>query len=313
MKERVLIVCDDDLTAEMLVNALGGGEFELITTSEAGEGLSLARRLDPDVIIVDSCLDGGRGVELCQSVRSEIALSHIPIILLVANARSSIRLESFSGTIDDFILKEQIFRPNFSSLIRNVIARVELNANMNPLTGLPGDEIVRKRIVSALRNGEQFSVGYADIDNFKPFNDAYGFSRGDQVILMVARTLKNSLRKYGTAGDFLGHLGGDDFVLVGNPYTMRDVAAEAIRVVRQNAPGFYDNRHRQMGGIEGLDRDGNKRFFPFLSLTVAIVDIDASYVNPTPEQITRLAVKIKRRLKFLGGNTFGGYEVLLRN
>ena len=184
---------------------------------------------------------------------------------------------------------------------------------MNPLTGLPGDEIVRKRIVSALRSGEQFSVGYADIDNFKPFNDAYGFSRGDQVILMVARTLKNSLRKYGTAGDFLGHLGGDDFVLVGNPYTMRDVAAEAIRVVRQNAPGFYDNRHRQMGGIEGLDRDGNKRFFPFLSLTVAIVDIDASYVNPTPEQITRLAAKIKRRLKFLGGNTFGGYEVLLRN
>ena len=312
MSEKILIIDDEVNNLDVLQARLRANDFDVITCSDPVEGIKVAHGENPDLILLDVNMPKMSGFEVCRKIKGDFSTAHIPVVLLTCMDDVSYKVEGLEGGADDYMVKDQIDYREIAARIRSILRRLRSSRSASPLTGLPGNDDIMRRISSAIARKKPFSVAYVDIDNFKPFNDRYGFSLGDKVILLVAKSLQNAVAEKGSGNDFIGHIGGDDFVIIGDPYRMRQVAATAVDAVKKNAPRFYSEEDRKRGGIEGLDRHGVNRFFPFFSITIAIVDIDPSRGSVTPDQIADIASKIKGKLKSAGGNVFGGYEVLLK-
>ena len=172
-----------------------------------------------------------------------------------------------------------------AAYVESLVSRIGSAREESPLTGLPGNARIAAVLESAIRSGAD-SVAYADITDFKPFNDYYGFSRGDAVI----RTLAESLMR--ACGElFVGHVGGDDFVCAGPRPQLERAMASACEAFRSRAPSFYSEPDRARGGIETLDRFGRFRFFPFVDVCTVILDPSAGM---TPEDLAGAAGVAKR-------------------
>lgn len=194
--------------------------------------------------------------------------------------------------------------------LRGILKLLENASTRNPLSGLPGNISITSKIKSVVIDGHGLAA-YFDISGFKPFNDYYGFSRGDAVLRAVAAILTENLPAY-----FVGHVGGDDFIAVGKGDEFVESVKRASRIFNGRAGGFYSGRDHAAGGIEALDRSGEFRFYPIMDLTVSVVDgTECSSV----EELAHLAGLEKKRLKgellpdtvasFLsGGDGMPGYQ-----
>ncbi|PIE52408.1 hypothetical protein CSA37_06375 [Candidatus Fermentibacteria bacterium] len=160
----------------------------------------------------------------------------------------------------------------------------------SPLTGLPGNRSIAEYLNKHVISGEMTAV-YVDIENFKPFNDHYGFALGDAVIRRLAMILSESVCEW-----FTGHIGGDDFICAGSGSDFFSAVEEARHRFRSIIPGFYTKRDRAQGGIEAFDRRGSYRFFPMLDVTVVPVEKDQSILS-----LEELAAAAGRKKKLLKG------------
>ena len=172
--------------------------------------------------------------------------------------------------------------------LEGVAGLVESAETRNPLTGLPGNRMIEQILNSQVIQGDALAA-YFDISGFKPFNDYYGFSRGDAVLRSLASILKENLKEY-----FVGHIGGDDFIAVGGDDGFEAAVRHAARVFAGRAGGFYNNSDHAAGGIEALDREGVFRFYPIMDLTVSVVDGEGC---STVEELACRAGREKKRIK----------------
>ena len=162
---------------------------------------------------------------------------------------------------------------------------------------------IEREIKKRLDSGEPFSICYCDLDNFKAYNDQYGYEAGDRVIVHTAQTLMNSIRRLGDNGDFVGHIGGDDFVLVTTP--ARDhLACKAIADTFDGSIGkFYDARDLARGGIEIENRIGKLEGFPIMTITMAIISgVKGDF--PSTHVIAERAAELKKYLKKYAGSNY---------
>ena len=172
--------------------------------------------------------------------------------------------------------------------LRGISKLLESASTRNPLSGLPGNISITSKLKSVVIDGHGLAA-YFDISGFKPFNDYYGFSRGDAVLRAVASILTESLPEY-----FVGHVGGDDFVAVGEGSNFIEFVKRASRIFNGRAGGFYSGRDHAAGGIETLDRSGEFRFYPIMDLTVSVVDGTGC---SSVEELAHRAGLEKKRLK----------------
>jgi diguanylate cyclase (GGDEF)-like protein len=147
------------------------------------------------------------------------------------------------------------------------------------------------------------ALGYADIDNFKPFNDIYGFSRGDDVIRMTGRIIFNIVKQRQPEKSFVGHIGGDDFIFVVDPGVAEGAASEIIRSFDQIVPLFYNERERTNGTIEATDRHGHRRTFPVMALSIGITSNEYRPFTHFGE-ISTVATELKQFAKKEKGSCF---------
>ncbi|MGZ4960616.1 MAG: EAL domain-containing protein [Methylomonas sp.] len=171
----------------------------------------------------------------------------------------------------------------------------------NPLTLLPGSVPINNHIDRLIAERHCFCVGYFDLDNFKPFNDVYGYHAGDEVIKAVANTLSQHIP---AEAGMVGHIGGDDFIVI---FTCRDWfkrCEDILSTFKRIAPDFYSAEHGQAGGLFGEDRFGRKSFFPLLSLSVGLVDAESTSQCRSHVDIADLASEAKKQAKKLAGNSF---------
>jgi diguanylate cyclase (GGDEF)-like protein len=150
------------------------------------------------------------------------------------------------------------------------MVRSERSVEINPLTRLPGNISINRQIEERMARGEGFAIAYADLDSFKPFNDKYGFGRGDEVIKIAARLILCSVMNWQPRGSFVGHIGGDDFVFVMSDNLIEDACKSVIQAFDQIIPSLYDPEDRARGGIESKDRQGTVRFFPFIGISIGV-------------------------------------------
>jgi len=179
--------------------------------------------------------------------------------------------------------------------------QVEMAKGANPLTGLPGNVAIEQEMERRARSEEPMSLIYVDLDNFKVYNDQYGFDAGDKMLLLLSKILNWSIRRHGGDNAYLGHVGGDDFVIMTSPEKSEQVARDTVRCFKRLVPLLYTKEDRERGCLEGKSRDGEKARFPLTSVSLAIVDSQGKF---DLNELGRRAAEMKGFAKAQPGNVW---------
>jgi diguanylate cyclase (GGDEF)-like protein len=203
---------------------------------------------------------------------------------------------------DDYIVKP--FDPKeLLARIRMILRRTERNLEANPLTRLPGNISILNELNRRIENGAPFAVCYLDLDKFKAFNDKYGFEHGDEVIRETARILIRTVNELGNKDDFIGHIGGDDFVVVTKPQTADKLCERIIMDFDRTIPSFYNETDRKNGYIIAHDRQGKIQKMPLMTISIGIVTNENRKIEHVAE-IGEVGAELKGYAKKVGKSNF---------
>ena len=172
----------------------------------------------------------------------------------------------------------------------------EMNLDANPLTRLPGNLAIEKALLTRLQEGVPFAFCLVDLDNFKAFGDRYGYIRGSEVLKKVAAILTDCVKTLGSGPDFLGHIGGDDFVIITDPLRMEKLCEKVIHDFDEAIPDFYDEEDRRRGYIISRDRKDIEQQFPFMTVSIAVVTNQKRAIT-SPMQVAEIAAQLKQYAK----------------
>jgi PleD family two-component response regulator len=267
--QSILVVDDDPIIARLLEIELISAGYEVGLASSGEQALEVAQAKRPDLILLDVLMPGMDGFEVARRLRSDPRTLPVSIIMLTATGLSANRLEGLNAGADDYIVKP-FDTPELLARVKGVLRRAREVRSQSPLTGLPGYVRIEEEIERRIAAKADFAVLYADLDNFKAFNEFYGFDRGDEVLRHTAQMLKEIAEDSAGSEAFIGHVGGDDFVLVTTIDLGPPVADLIIEKFDSAAPGFYLEEDRERGFIEVENRRGDMQRYPIVSVSIGI-------------------------------------------
>ncbi len=296
MKRPTVLVADDDEDIRVYLDVvLGLAGFDVVTAADGHEALVAAREVGPDLVVLDVMMPRMGGFEALQRLREDARTSHLPVMLLTARTQREDTVEGLEAGADDYVTKP-FDAEVLLARIRATLRRADQQRARNPLTGLPGNERILGELSERLDAERPLALLYVDLDQFKPYNDHYGFLRGDEAIRGLADLLEQVAGEHGDAHTFVGHIGGDDFVVIVVPEQAEPVARAICGRFDALAPGFYDPPDRLAGGIEVADRRGVPQRYPLLSLSIGIASSDRRDFVHQGEVVT-VATEMKRYAK----------------
>ena len=298
----VLVVDDSATVARLLETGLTDAGFNVRVATDGGQGLELALERVPDVVLADVMMPVLDGVQLTQKLRADPRTAATTIILVTAKGVSGDKLEGFEAGADDYVVKPFHF-DELLARINGSLRRAKVLRAQSPLTRLPGNIPIQEEIETRVRRQADFAVLYADLDNFKAFNDKYGFLRGDRVIQMAARVLQDAAVEYGGPGTFVGHVGGDDFVIVTELGKEQDIAPAALARFDARILEAYDEDDRAQGFIETTSRQGELQRFPVMSLSIGVATTERRVYSHHAEVIA-IASEMKSFSKLTPGSSW---------
>jgi diguanylate cyclase (GGDEF)-like protein len=296
----VLLIEDDDAIRQLLKFQLEMGGYEVVAAEDGRQGLAILERQVPDLVMTDLMMPEVDGQEVCRRVKSHFRTAHIPVMMLTARSDMPTRVEALDHGANDYLTKPYD-RTEMLLRVRNLIGWSRTQREANPLTGLPGNVAIERESLTRLATGEAFLFLYVDIDNFKAFNDAYGYQHGDLAIRLVGRILVEAVSELGQPTDFVGHVGGDDFVVITAPESLGGMTDAIIRRFDRETAALYSEAHRASGFVDVHNRRGEMERFPLMSLTIAAVPSDRYRITHMA-QLNDLAAEIKRYGKTLKGS-----------
>ena len=265
--------------------------------------IPLIKKISPDAIVVDVHFAKETHLEICRLIKDDFFTAFIPVIALINKRQLRSQLLNLKQGVDDYLIKP----PDPLDLrirVELAIRRSQYSFSATPLTGLPGGRIIEDTLKDKIEKDVPFSFGYIDIDNFKYFNDVYGYLKGDSVIMHTAYMLYTALKKFGNRDDFIGHIGGDDFIFITTASRYKDICQNFIFSFERTTPFHYTPEDRKRGFIIARDRTHKVKKIPLMSVTVALLDRDnASRFSNIIEMNERIA-EVKRYLKPIAGSKF---------
>ena len=293
----ILLIDDEDDFLFMTSKSLEQSGF-LVRTAEGGEkGLQMMRDKLPDLVLLDLNMPEPDGHQVCDIIKNNPAMRHIPVIILTASDDISDKLKGLDGGADDYVTKYTDQR-ELEARVRSVVRRLRQNLDSNPLTHLPGNNVIQSNIMEKVQQNAKFAVAYTDLDNFKAYNDKYGFKLGDDVILFTAQILKDSC----DANDFVGHIGGDDFVIISSPEKINEITQRIVDKIDAGIIEFYDDYDRNTGYIEMKNRQGELQKFPFVSISIAVTtNLHRDFANFG--EIVKVVTELKKFAKQKEGSS----------
>jgi diguanylate cyclase (GGDEF)-like protein len=267
--DRVLVVDDHPEVVAFVADLLELEGFEVFKAYDGEEGLAAAIDIQPDVVLLDIMMPKLDGLEVCARLRNHPRTKYLCVIMLTAKADVQDKIDGLRAGADDFVTKP--FDPGeLVERVRSALRRSREMAALNPLTGMPGNEEVRSEVESRLADNNPFALLHVDIDDFKAFNDHYGILRGDAAIVLLADCLNRARDVLGDPSIFLGHVGGDDMVLIVEPGLSETIAKEIITRWDEGVADLYDEQDLARGHIEVIDRYSQLRQVPIMSLSIGI-------------------------------------------
>jgi diguanylate cyclase (GGDEF)-like protein len=295
---RVLIADDDEDIRAFLDITLGLAGFEVLQARDGVEALELVHAHSPDVVVLDVMMPRMDGLEALRRLRHDARTSHIPVLMLTAKAQLQNTIDGLDSGADDYVTKP-FDADELLARIRSALRRAEQQRTRNPLTGLPGNESILNDLSERIAQTEPFALLYVDLDQFKPFNDHYGFLRGDEALRALAQLLRKVQSGLADPTAFVGHVGGDDFVLIVDPELAEQVAVAICDHFDVLAPSFYDEDDADAGSIEVADRRGVAQQYGLLSLSIGIASSSLREFAHQGEAVAA-ATEMKRYAKSRG-------------
>jgi diguanylate cyclase (GGDEF)-like protein len=292
---RVLVVDDDADIRTVLALTLEHAGFEVLEATDGDRALEIIRVERPDVVLLDVMMPGRNGIEVLRELRTDARSANLPVLLLTARAQPQDAVSGLDAGADDYITKP-FDGDEVVARVHAAIRRADRQRASNPLTGLPGNERITRELTERVERGQPTALLYVDLDDFKPYNDHYGFMRGDDVIRHVAALLIQVVRDLATPSAFVGHVGGDDFVVMVAPDEAEPVAEAICERFDALAPSLYDQEDARLGSIEVADRRGIPQVYGLLSLSIGIASTDRREVTHREELVTA-ATEMKRFAK----------------
>src|SRR5579864_6356115 len=223
-----ILVVDDDRNLRKIIQAnLELAGFEITAVPNGADALRVLDSMQPDLVVLDVMMPVMDGYEVARRIRRHPSNTHVPIIMLTAKGEVDDKLAGFDAGADDYMTKP--FGPQeLLARVKAKIRRVEVDASLSPLTRLPGNLAIEAELRRRIEAGQAFAVLYLDLDHFKAFNDVYGFTHGDEAIQLLARITVDTVHRRGTPSDFVGHIGGDDFIVATQPDRGEEIAASIV-------------------------------------------------------------------------------------
>ncbi len=299
---RVLIADDDPDIVQFVRVSLELEGFEVETASDGREAVEKVLDTSPDLVLLDIMMPEMDGITALRRLRSHPGAANTSVILLTAKALSEDRVRGLELGADDYVTKpfdvtELIAR------IKAVLRRTQAMRDVSPLTGLPGNFQIAGELERRIEIGDPFALVQVDLDNFKAFNDHYGFLRGDQVITFSADALLEASAEIGDATTFVGHIGGDDFVAILDPGISEQFCKTAIAKFDEGILDFYDTADALRGYIEVADRQGERHAFPIVSVSLGVTS-NLTRVLASQWEASAIAVEMKEYAKRQTGSSY---------
>ena len=299
---RIVLIAPDFFNRQDYAMCLEAKGHATVLLKDVTRAIDTVLSDPPDLLVLQKGLHMHLDSEVVQALKNNLQLALLPIILIVSERDIAAGIDWSEYPVDDVISSQ--------AAIEELITRVDLALDRkrrigdnNPLTQLPGNTSILKNMQNVIDEGIEAAVGYVDIDSFKPFNDRYGFSRGDEVIRMVSRVLVNVIREHAGSRGFVGHIGGDDFVFIVPLAGVEDICREILNNFSALIPLFLDESDIEAGFFLSADRQGNKMKFPLTTLSIAVVPcVPGRFLHFG--EIASNAAGLKKKVKSMDGSNF---------
>jgi len=300
--KKILVIEDTELMQRVIRDILTREGYDVYSAYSGEEGLDMVPAIKPDLIILDIVMPGISGFEVCRILRADESNNLTPIIMLSSQGSEDDKLVGLELGADDYIVKPFNSR-ELVSRVKNTLIRIERNRFANPLTGLSGNVEIQSELNYRLTNRRKIAVIYCDLDNFKAFNDVYGFSKGDSAIKLTADIIRDAVQFEGNRDDFIGHIGGDDFVIITSWNKCENICKMIIEDFDKKILFLYNEEDRKKGFITTKNRRGQIINFPVMTISLAVVtNENRDYENAL--ELAEVAAELKKYVKSLEGSNY---------
>lgn len=297
-----IYIIDDDESSIIVFRELFKNDPEYKFISVTSDQIDIALKNIPSIIIINEDAIEVNVLDLCKKIRNDEDNSITPIIIVSSNFNKEHRIEILKESVEYYI-KKPVNAQYLYYTIKNLGRLININRRISPLTGLPGNVQIHAELKKRIANNEEFSVLYLDLDNFKAYNDVYGFLKGDEIIKFTADTIIRCIHSHVSNGSFVGHIGGDDFIAIIPILHCDNVCESIIANFDAEVIKFFTEEDAEKGYIEVANRKGVIEEFPLTSISIGVVEADKDRFTNMLE-IGEIGAQVKHLAKSIIGSSY---------
>lgn len=301
MEHEIFIIDDDTQTidiAKEIFKSEKSYKFKRVKTQQIEEALKSI----PELIIINEDSIGLPVLDLCKQIRNDDDNSITPVIVISSNKEKQHRIEILQCAVEYFIISP-IDKEYLYFTIKNILRLINTNRRVSPLTGLPGNVQIHAELKKRLSKKEDFAVLYFDLDNFKAYNDVYGFLKGDEIIKFTARTIVKHVHGNNCNEAFVGHIGGDDFIAIIGGDNYEEICQDIIAEFDAKVLGYFTEADVEKGYLEVANRRNVIEQFPLTSISIGVVVVEERKFHNILE-IGEIGAQIKHIAKTIMGSSY---------
>lgn len=259
----------------------------------------------PDILVIneDGLAENENLLRLLRKIRADESTTVTPIVVTTSNSEQKHVIDILKKDVET-VITTPIDDKIICYSVKNIMRLLNSNRTVSPLTGLPGNVQIQAEIKRRLELGKKYAMLYADLDNFKAYNDTYGFSKGDEIIKYTAKILtKHVLEGKGHDSNFVGHIGGDDFIAIAEGDDYEKICQNIIVEFEAKIDNYFTKEDFERGYMEVENRKGIMEQFPLTSLSIGVVEVTKQRFKNTIE-IGEAGAQVKHLAKTIFGSTY---------
>lgn len=297
-----IYIIDDDESSIVIFRELFKNDPEYKFISVKTEQIDIALKNIPSLIVINEDAIDRDVVELCKKIRKDEDNTITPVIVVSSKDQKEHRVSILQESVEYYI-KKPVDEQYLYYTVKNLNRLLSSNRRVSPLTGLPGNVQIHAELKKRILKQEPFSVLYVDLDNFKAYNDVYGFLKGDEIIEFTAQTVIKSVNSDKLENTFVGHIGGDDFVAIVPGINCEKICQSIIANFDANVKKFFTEIDAEKGYIEVANRRGIIEQFPLTSVSIGVVIADIGRFHNILE-IGEVGAQVKHAAKSVMGSSY---------
>lgn len=301
MVQEIYIIDDDESSVKVFQELFKndkGYKFISVKTEE----IDIALKNIPSMIIINEDAIDRDVIELCRKIRKDEDNKITPVIVVSSNQGKQHKVDILKESIEIYI-KKPVDIDYLYYTIKNLTRLLLINRRISALTGLPGNVQIHAELKKRIALKKEFAVLYVDLDNFKAYNDVYGFLKGDEIIEFTANVISTCVHNYNEETGFIGHIGGDDFVAIVPYINVDKLCQNIIALFDKKVVNFFTEEDNEKGYIEVANRKGIIEQFPLTSISIGVVIADKNRFNNILE-IGEIGAQVKHAAKSVVGSSY---------